>query len=64
MKKKLGPKCKWIDKQPLKPQMKKKLMKHSDKHTLKHIQFMTTNMLLTKSTFNQSHKNAIKKFGK
>ena len=62
--KKLGPKCKYIDKQKLPLMMKKKLMKHSDKHTLKHIKFMIDDMSKKKTTFNQSHKNAISNLGK
>ena len=62
--KKLGPKCKYIDAQKLPLPMKKKLMKHSDHHTLKHIKHMIADMSKNKTTFNQSHKNAISKAGK
>jgi len=62
-KKKLGPKCKYIDGTTLSKAQKTKLMKHSDHHTLKHVKSMVSDMKKGK-TFSQSHKNAMKKVGK
>ena len=61
--KKMGSKCKYIDKLKLSKPQKKKLMLHSDHHTLKHIKSMVVVMNKGK-TFSQSHKIAQMKVGK
>ena len=58
-----GPKCKFIEGTKLSKTNKRKMMTHSDHHTLKHIKFMTTAINAGK-TFAQSHKIALKKIGK
>lgn len=61
--KKMGPKCKYINGTKLSKPQKKKLMLHSDHHTLKHIKSMIVNINKGK-TFTQSHKIAQMSVGK
>lgn len=62
-KKKMGPKCKFIDGTKLSKAKKDKLMKHSDHHTMKHMKAMIKDMEKGK-TFSQAHKSAMKNVGK